>query len=192
MGWYIAIQIKLKDMFCNTSQAIAAEIIAMSEVDQQMRTSGQWDATIDEGNTGRMREIVQQIGWPGRSKVGEEAAHCAWLLVQHADHDPAFQEECFALMRAQPVGEVAPADIAYLEDRVRVHARRPQLYATQFYVDHTGAFGPGPLEDPEHVDERRKAVGLAPLAEYAAIMQQIYQDRWNISPRMGKAKEDGR
>jgi hypothetical protein len=27
-----------------------------------------------------------------------------------------------------------------------------------------------PIEDPEHVDERRAAVGLSPLAEYAATM----------------------
>jgi hypothetical protein len=176
-------------MFSNTAQAIAAEIFAMSEADQQMRTSGQWDATVDEINTRRMREIVQQIGWPSRSKVGEEAAHRAWLLVQHADHDHTFREECLALMKAQPVDEVAPADIAYLEDRVRVHARRPQLYATQFYVDATGAFGPGPVEDPQHVDERRKAVGLAPLAEYVAIMQQVYQERCHTPPRMQKAWE---
>lgn len=179
----------MQNLDSNTAQAIAAEIIAMNEADQQMRTSEQWDATVDERNTRRMREIVQQIGWPGRSKVGEEAVHCAWLLVQHADHDAMFQEQCLALMKAQLANEVAAADIAYLEDRVRVHSRRPQLYATQFYVDATGAFGPGPVEDPENVDERRKAVGLAPLTEYVAIMKQAYRDLWHTPPRMQKAWE---
>ena len=70
---------------------IADEIIKMSEVDQQVRKSGQWDSSIDVANTQRMKEIVEQMGWPTRSKVGGHASEMAWLLVQHADHDRAFQ-----------------------------------------------------------------------------------------------------
>ena len=158
-------------------QAIAAEIFSMSEADQQMRMSRVWDSTVDLRNTRRMKEIVQQMGWPTRTKVGAEASHQAWLLVQHADHDRQFQEHCLALMKAEALNEVSAADIAYLEDRVRVKSGQPQLYATQFFVAATGAFGPGPIEDPENVDERRKAVGLGPLAEYMTVMHQIYQDR---------------
>jgi hypothetical protein len=158
-------------------QAIAAEIISMSEADQQMRMSRVWDSTVDVRNTRRMKVIVQQMGWPTRAKVGAEASHRAWLLVQHADHDRQFQEYCLALMKAQGSNEVSAADIAYLEDRVRVKSGQPQLYATQFYVDAAGAFGPGPIEDRDNVDERRKAVGLVSLAEYMTVMQQMYQDR---------------
>jgi hypothetical protein len=63
----------------------------MSEVDQKMRKSEQWDSSIDLANTQRMKEIVEQMGWPTRSKVGGHASEMAWLLVQHADHDRAFQ-----------------------------------------------------------------------------------------------------
>ena len=42
--------------------AIANEIIAMSEADQAMRKSEQWDASIDEKNTSRMKQIVADIG----------------------------------------------------------------------------------------------------------------------------------
>ncbi len=45
-------------------RSIADEIIAMSERDQEMRKSGQWNSSVDIENTRRMKEIVQQIGWP--------------------------------------------------------------------------------------------------------------------------------
>jgi hypothetical protein len=157
-------------------KAMADEIMKMSELDQQMRKSGQWDASIDVENTQRMKEIVEHMGWPTRSKVGSHASQMAWLLVQHADHDRAFQQTCLALMKAQAAGEVSPANIAYLEDRVRVAEGRPQIYGTQFYVDEAGNVGPRPIEDPDHVDERRQAVGLQPLTDYAREVEQSYRE----------------
>ena len=46
---------------------------------------------------------------------------------------------------AQSIRERAsPAQLAYLEDRVRIDAGQPQLYGTQFAVT-DGEFGPCPL-----------------------------------------------
>lgn len=166
-------------------QAIATELIAMSERDQAMRKSGQWDASIDIANTARMREIVDQIGWPTVSKVGVQPSSCAWLLVQHADHDRTFQKQCLALMQAQSDGEVKLPHIAYLEDRVRVGEGQPQLYGTQFYTDEQGRFGPSPIEDPDSIDLRRASMGLRPLAEYT---QQMEEQRRRISARAKKGE----
>jgi hypothetical protein len=52
-----------------------------------------------------------------------------------------------ALREAVDQGEASPAHLAYLEDRMRVHAGQPQLYGTQFTVT-GGTFGPYPIEDP--------------------------------------------
>jgi hypothetical protein len=170
-SWQESLPVDPQDAF----KGIAVEIIKMSEDDQKMRKSGQWDSSIDEANTQRMKEIVEHIGWPTRSKVGSHASEMAWLLVQHADHDRAFQRTCLDLMRAQPEGEVLSRNIAYLEDRVRVGEGRPQIYGTQFYADEAGNFGPRPIEDPDHVDERRQAVGLQPLSDYARDVEQSYK-----------------
>ena len=99
----------------------------------------------------------------------------AWLLVQHADHDRTFQRTCLYLMKMQAADEVSLANIAYLEDRVRVEEGRSQLYGTQFYVDEAGKFGPRPIEDLDHVDERRQVVGLQPLSDYARDVEQSYK-----------------
>jgi hypothetical protein len=79
----------------------------------------------------------------------DEELRAAWLFAQHASHHPDLQRKFLGLLRdAVAAGEAPPRHLAYLEDRWEPH----------------------PIEDPEHVDERRAAVGLRPLAEYAATM----------------------
>jgi len=50
-----------------------------------------------------------------------------------------------------------------------------QLIWVMSFADESGNFGPRPIEDPDHVDERRKAVGLQPLSEYAFDVEQSYK-----------------
>lgn len=163
-------------------EAIAAEIIAMAKADQDMREKNIaeeklgkdfWDSQIDIVNTERMKALVAEIGWPSVSKVGQEASLGAWLLVQHADRDPDFQEYCLSLMKELPESEVSRADIAMLTDRVRIRRGQPQVYGTQFnQID--GAHVPLSIEDPEHVNERRAAMGLDTLEENIARMYEKY------------------
>jgi len=108
------------------------------------------------------------VGWPGRTLVGEDGAHAAWLLAQHAA--PQRQQEFLELLRAAvEAGEASVTDQAYLEDRVRVHEGQAQRYGTQFIHDEQ-ALRPQPIEDPENLDQRRAEVGLGPFAEYEALM----------------------
>jgi hypothetical protein len=55
-------------------------------------------ATVDADNLAWLKEVVAEVGWPGQSMVGEDGAHAAWLLAQHADQDPAFQRRCLELL----------------------------------------------------------------------------------------------
>lgn len=159
---------------------IAQELLKMERVDQEMRSRNlkdpdQWDSNVDYKHTERMREIVNRIGWPTVSKVGNRAAHSAWLLVQHADHDVVFQQLCLYLMKESIESEVDQTDLAYLEDRTRVNAGRPQLFGTQF-TKVNGEFVPRPIENPEKVDERRLSVGLDTLEEGIEQMKEKYGD----------------
>jgi len=164
-------------------KGIAAELDRRAEEDQAARnelmesfSSGtqpdlnliQRLQAIDAENTSRMKAIVSAHGWPTISRVGPQAAANAWLLVQHADEDVDFQEHCLELLRAAVEAyDAEPKQLAYLLDRVAMHRGRPQRYGTQF-VQVEGELRPHPIEDPEHVDERRASVGLEPLADYAA------------------------
>ena len=140
----------------------------MAEADQKMRhdvsaNERSWDQSVDERNARRMRAIVSEMGWPTISKVGAQAEHMAWLLVQHAELE--FQKECLALMAREPANEVCPRHLAYLEDRIRVRERLPQRYGTQMQKGAEG-WEPLPTEQPDALDARRRAVGLEPISEY--------------------------
>ena len=152
---------------------LRAELLAMFDEDQAARGAlvmrdgmliGEGDRVgiVDRMDTARMKQIVAVYGWPGTSLVGDDGAHAAWLLVQHADEDVAFQAACLARMQSLlDTGEIAPRDYAYLYDRVALATGTKQRYGTQW--------GPGlepfAMEDPQHIDERRASVGLGTLAE---------------------------
>lgn len=149
---------------------IATELLAMAKADQELRDKaskdkGLWDKTVDRQNTERLKAIVAAIGWPTISKVGPEASESAWLLVQHATAEPAFMKQCLTLMKGAEEGDVDPATIAYLEDRLLIMEGKPQIYGTQFLTNN-GVTEPFPIEDSDRVDERRARVGLGTYAEY--------------------------
>jgi hypothetical protein len=129
----------------------------------------------DRDNTAWLKGVVQAQGWPPISKVGRDGAQQAWILVQHADLDPAFQEHVLVLMQdAVAKREASGSLLAYLTDRVRTAQGKPQVYGTQFGPVVDGKLEPQPMEDPEHVDERRAAVGLGTMAEYREQMVASY------------------
>jgi hypothetical protein len=128
---------------------------------------------VDTSNTARMRTIIGQHGWPGRSLVGDDGAQAAWLLVQHADHDPAFQRACLELLgHAVKAGQADAGHHAYLTDRVLLAEGKQQLYGTQLMLV-GGTWQPRPLADPDRVDDRRRQVGLEPLADYLRRFEQL-------------------
>lgn len=125
---------------------------------------------IDAQNKKRMKEIIDQHGWPGASLVGKDGANAAWLLVQHADTDRPFQQKCLDLMKAMPTGEVEKKNIAYLTDRVLVGTKKKQRYGTQL----DNKCEPQPMEDPDNVDKRRAEMGLGTMAEYVKQAKKMY------------------
>jgi hypothetical protein len=124
-----------------------------------------------------LHHMVDTSGWPGKTLVGEDGAHAAWLLVQHADKDVAFQKDVLARIKALGESEVSMIDYAYLYDRVAVGEHRKQLYGTQF-DEHQQ---PQPIEDEANVDKRRTAIGMGTMAEYRVQMRKMYGRRRSYS-----------
>lgn len=128
---------------------------------------------VHERNNARIKQIIDQHGWPRISLVGKEAAEAAWLVVQHAVLDTAFMESCLELLReAVKSGEAEGSHFAYLQDRVLTMSGRPQIYGTQHDVDKNGIAFPLPMENPQDVDYLRREMGLGVLAEATKRIQE--------------------
>ncbi len=165
--------------------ALRDELVALKESDLAVRARLAADGSLFQGyhpemeavhrrNAARLTEIIDQSGWPGVSLVGEEGAEAAWLIVQHAIGEPALQRRCLALLQAAArAGEAPPYQAAYLEDRIRIFEGRKQLYGTQLDSGPDGEPVPSPIEDPDTVDERRRALGLEPMAVRLARAERV-------------------
>lgn len=124
--------------------------------------------------TTRIKEMFDQIGFPTPPKFDKEVTSDFWLLVQHSDNDPAFQQRVLDAMDALPAGVIETTEQAYLVDRVLINTGRLQRYGTQvdFDFDQARAF-PKPVEDPAGIDERRASAGLESLSKYMNGMSEM-------------------
>lgn len=126
---------------------------------------------VDARSTMLMRGLLAEHDWIDSVRFGGKTSRQAWLLVQHADHDPAFQREALARMAAHlDTGGVRPRDYAYLHDRVAVNTGQLQRYGTQpaAQCKADSSLDPQPVEDPGTLNERRQAMGLGTVAEQMA------------------------
>ena len=122
--------------------------------------------TRDHANTIWLKDIVAAQGWPTRSKVGDAGSDAAWLLVQHADADPAFQALVLRLMAPLvKTGDLNPKNYAYLYDRVMLKLVGKQRYATQLTC-RGGRYVPQAVEDDSMMETLRRDAGLDPLPKY--------------------------
>jgi len=120
---------------------------------------------IDTRTTNFMKEVVSNIGLPTISKVGEKASNNAWLLVQHSP-DMKFQKKYLSLLKKN-ISDVKKANIAYLDDRLRVSDGKPQFYGTQLQRNKaTGNWEFCEIKDRVNVNERRKEMELSTLEDY--------------------------
>jgi len=159
------------------NEPLRDELLAMAEEDQRVRAELAADGSLFDGYHPRMRavhdkhaarlaQIIEQFGWPGHSLVGEDGAHAAWLVLQHAIGRPDLLRRSLGLLReAVARGDVPGVEVAMLEDRIAFFEGRPQKYGTQFDWDEQGELVPWRIADEAGVDERRREVGLPPLAE---------------------------
>lgn len=135
--------------------------------------------TIDAANTSYLKSLLTIYQWIKISEFGEEADNQAWLIVQHADEDPAFQKSILVILeKLWPLKETKPSNYAYLYDRVAASwsdetKRAPQRYGTQGMCKAPSDWQPIEVEDPANLDKRRLEVELAPFAEYKKQTDQM-------------------
>ena len=119
-----------------------------------------------------LKQILARSGWPKISKYGKEIDQAAFLIVQHADWNPAFQREVLPLLENLAAeGETARENYALLFDRVAIAENRRQRYGTQGECK-GGAFELLPTEEGD-LDARRESMGLDPIPIYRERMSKL-------------------
>lgn len=165
----------------------SAELARRAALDQQVRaplSGGQTPspaelrrlAEVDADNLRWLKEQIRRHGFPSAEQVGEQGELDAWLLVQHADADPRFQQSVLAsLMARQASSGIRKADMAMLSDRVLLAQGKPQKYGTQFVRNGSGEFVlQEPVEDLGGIDARRARMDLMPLGLYRCVLHATY------------------
>ena len=169
------------------NEVLRDELIKRMDEEQQLRSK--WvdkpdDTQLTEGiketdlqNTIWLEKIIEQQGLPGITDAGDDGTQALFLLIQHSPK-LEFQKRCLALMEALVnQNEFTAIHLAYLTDRILVQDGKPQRYGTQGRSQDNGKIIPWQIEDEEHVNERRQALGLEPIEEYFKAMNEMYKTK---------------
>jgi hypothetical protein len=122
----------------------------------------------DLADQSALKAMMPAEGWFTAPKYSAKAALAAFLIVQHAVNDPDLMRD--VLKRMEPLvhtGQVDGQNYGLLYDRVALQFdHKPQRYGSQVECK-AGQWQPRDLEDPAHVDDRRKTIGFKETeAEY--------------------------
>jgi len=167
------------------NEGLRRELLRMLEEDQAVRaplTEGRplTEAEMlamrerDAADTKRLAEILKEHGFPGVALVGVDGTRAFVTMLLHS---PSLELQKRALPhveRAVRRREIPPDDFALLTDDVLAGDGKPQLYGTNFkFVG--GRVALVETRDPARLDERRRKLGLAPIAEYAKMLAEFYK-----------------
>lgn len=186
-----------------TDPALRRELAARGEADQRARdtalAAGMRDPVankamlvVDADNLAWLKAVVARQGFPTPEAVGAQGVANAWLLVQHADRDPAFQAAVLKTLESRLAGSgVRKADVAMLTDRVLLAQGKLQRYGSQFKPSQDGSPVSEPTEDMAHVDQRRASMDLMPLADYRCMLHFSYAPAQATDARAQQARDVG-
>lgn len=134
----------------------------------------------DSVNLAYISKLIDETGYPGKSRVGSGLASVAFLVVQHADIET--QEKYLPILKkAANDGELKWKTLALLLDRINIRNGLTQKYGTQIGtnpIDKSLYFQE--IENPHKIDSIRNTVGLGPIQDYAKHFQLV----WNVDEHL--------
>jgi len=176
----------------NYNQQLMAQLSKIARTDQQYRNvpvsaAGKkygWNSlqvnelmqkqsVLDAANLVKIKKMITQYGYPGKTLVGEQYMSTAFMVIQHSDHE--VQVEYLPLLtEAANKGELNWSSLALMIDRVKTGNGEKQVYGSQM-LDHNNVRQLYPIENEVDVNIRRAKIGLAPLQDYLKKFDIVYQ-----------------
>jgi hypothetical protein len=165
------------------NEGLRRELLQMHKDDQAVRafqmegrnpteTEARAMRARDEATTKRLSEILDRHGFPGVKMVGIGGTRAFITMLVHSPSVELMKRALPHVERAARRKEIPPDDFAMLADDVLANEGKLQLYGTNFrFVGDKIAIQP--TQDPARLDERRRRLGLPPIAEYARFMAKL-------------------
>lgn len=148
------------------------DLSTLPPAERQRARTAMWKiiGEIDDANQKALLEALPPEGWFYRSRFGEGVAQTAFLIVQHSDAT-LWRRFLPVLQPLVASGEVDGEAYGLMFDRLAVAEGRPQRFGTQVVcVDGKQVVDWPNIEDPDNVEERRRAMGFTTtLSEYQAL-----------------------
>jgi hypothetical protein len=137
-------------------------------LDSELNNDSAWQVihAVDSANLIELKQLINERGFPTLSNVGYKCCDLASLIAQH--QPPEFLH--WYLEQAKAAADTGDFDltwIAYMTDRDLDHQGKPQLYGTQLHGQ-DGITALSPIEDIEHLAERRNRANLGSIEKYIA------------------------
>jgi hypothetical protein len=142
------------------------------------KSLSQQSQLITNSNLNSVKTIFQKRGFLNYDKVGKIHSDRFVYLLEYCSSDPQFQLEVLESMKVEiERNNASPLLYAVLLDRVLVNLKRPQVYGTQVNLNYNETtYEPiKPIVEIEKLDERRKTVGLPPMAESIAELNRKFK-----------------
>jgi hypothetical protein len=159
-------------------KAIQDEMDRRWKRDQEVRTDPAQRAqaaAVDEDNRRYFLGLLREVGWPDVARFGTRTSVYAAAFVKHfGDLSVTLAALPYIERDLKDTGEGQMFAIVY--DDTQLHLGRKQRYGTQIDEDAQGNPYVLPLEQPDKVDERLKAIGQPPLASYLADASKALYD----------------
>ena len=160
----------------NRCRPFIDSLAAMAERDQSVRNLEWTEETmklaevVDSTNTAKLKQLIEQYGFPTWELVGQYGQMNAWAIAQHStEYLPHFLKQ---YRKAVEENNAAKRELAYLEDRLLVENGRPQIYGTQFLYSVTDSTAYlYATVDMEHLDDRRIVADMYSMEEYLKRVQ---------------------
>jgi hypothetical protein len=119
---------------------------------------------VDSFTAESFKVMIQQYGFPKRREIGEAHYGKLFAIMLHIiNYEPLYPFFSAALRNAIFSGDLDPENYGAIIDRYQTYTKKEgQLYGC-YNIGNNNDFSD--IKDMEHLDERRAAIGLAPLQE---------------------------
>lgn len=170
-----SLQIELIKMYINDQYVrsnLMTELIEKYDFTKPEVIIDSFGMSTDETNTNRLKEIIEEFGFPTKALVGKDAMDGVFIIIQHSIDIEWQKSQLLYIENAVKNRDMDEQDYAYLYDRIKMRAGEPQLYGTQFEkVDRIKkTLELADTADLENLDQRRREIGLMPIAMYKRVV----------------------